>query len=106
MRFGQCAFISLFMCACLGAAQAVIMAETLKEHSELKLMPMQAVPVERAGQWTPPAERLADIIDEIKDQHGPAYCWALLMREAARVKRDEDNARVRKAEEAATTHEG
>ena len=88
MRFGQCAFISLFMCACLGAAQAVIMAETLKEHSELKLMPMKAVPVARAGQWTPPAERLADIIDELKERHGKELTWALLMREAARVKHE------------------
>lgn len=51
-------------------------------------MPMTAPPVERAGQWVPPAERLADIIDELKERHGKELTWALLMREAARVKHE------------------
>ena len=88
MRFGQWAFVSMCLCACLGAAQAIMMAETIKERAELKLMPMAALPVERAGQWTPPAERLADIIDELKERHGKELTWALLMREAARVKHE------------------
>lgn len=71
----------------LAAMTLWAMGETI-ERAEIKLMPMQAVPVERAGQWTPPAERLADIIDELKERHGKELTWALLMREAARVKHE------------------
>lgn len=72
----------------LAAMTLWAMGETI-ERAEIKLMPMQAVPVERAGQWTPPAERLADIVDEMKQAGYPAeIIWGYLMREAARVKHE------------------
>jgi hypothetical protein len=80
-------FVGAVHFAVLAFIAAWAMGETI-ERAEIKLMPMQVVPVERAGQWTPPAERLADIIDELKERHGKELTWALLMREAARVKHE------------------
>lgn len=99
-------FVGCFLCACLGMIQAWAMAETI-ERGELRLRPLPAVPVKHAGMWTPPADRLAAVIDEIESEHGAAYCWALLMREAARVKQNEMNAKIRKAEDdVMMAHEG
>lgn len=80
-------FVGAVHFAVLSAIAAWAMGETV-ERAELKLMPVQSLPVERAGQWTPPAERLADIIDELKERHGKELTWALLLREAARVKHE------------------
>lgn len=87
MWFFRWLFASMCLCACLGAIQAWAMAETI-QRAELKLMPARAVPVATAGMWSPPCERLAAIVDEINQSHGREYTWALLMREAARVKHE------------------
>lgn len=87
MKFGQWLFVSMCLCACLGAAQAVIMAETLKERSELKLMPVRTLPVNFPA-LTTASDRLAGAVDELKREYGNEYTWALLMREAARVKHE------------------
>lgn len=71
----------------LAAMTLWAMGETV-ERAELKLMPARVVPVATAGMWSPPCERLAAIVDEINESHGREYTWALLMREAARVKHE------------------
>lgn len=80
-------FVGCVAAIVLAAMQIWAMAETI-ERAELKLMPARVVPVATAGMWTPPCERLAAIVDEINQSHGREYTWALLMREAARVKHE------------------
>lgn len=80
-------FVGAVHFAVLSAIAAWAMGETV-ERAELKLMPVRAVPVATAGMWSPPCERLAAIVDEINQSHGREYTWALLMREAARVKHE------------------
>jgi len=83
-RFGWCCCGAVSV---LAAMTLWAMGETIK-RAELKLMPARVVPVATAGMWTPPCERLAAIVDEINQSHGREYTWALLMREAARVKHE------------------
>lgn len=80
-------FVGCVAAIVLAAMQIWAMGETI-ERAELKLMPARAVPVATAGMWSPPCERLAAIVDEINESHGREYTWALLMREAARVKHE------------------
>lgn len=80
-------FVGAVHFAVLAFIAAWAMGETV-ERAELKLMPVRAVPVATAGMWSPPCERLAAIVDEINESHGREYTWALLMREAARVKHE------------------
>lgn len=80
-------FVGAVHFAVLAFIAAWAMGETI-ERAEIKLMPVRAVPVATAGMWSPPCERLAAIVDEINESHGREYTWALLMREAARVKHE------------------
>ena len=61
MKFGQWLFVSMCLCALLGAVQAKMATDILKEQTEIKMMPMRAAPAKRtATYWEPPSERLND----------------------------------------------
>lgn len=81
-------FVSMCLCAGLGALQARAMAETIEiERAELRLMPMTTLPANFPA-LTTPSDRLAAVIDELRREYGKEMTWALLMREAARVKHE------------------
>lgn len=82
-RFGWCCCGAVSV---LAAMTLWAMAETI-ERAELKLMPLTTLPVKFAELQTP-SDRLAAVIDELRREHGKEYTWALLMREAARVKHE------------------
>lgn len=86
MWTARCLFVSMCLCAGLGALQARAMAETIK-RAELRLMPMTTLPASFPV-LTTPSDRLASVVDELRREYGKEMTWALLMREAARVKHE------------------
>jgi hypothetical protein len=79
-------FVGCVAAFVLAAMQIWAMGETI-EKAELRLMPMTALPVKFAELQTP-SDRLANVIDELRREYGKEMTWALLMREAARVKHE------------------
>ncbi len=97
MKFGQWLFVSMVLCACLGAAQAKMATDILKENSELRLMPMKSLPVKVPTLLTA-EERLMTAIEDFVNLYGRPVAYVALLREAARIKHDDENVLERLAD--------
>lgn len=97
MRFGQWLFVSMCLCACLGAAQAKMATDILKEQAELRMLPVKQLPINVPALRTP-EDRLMDAIDDFTKHHGRLLAYAVLIREAARIKHDDENVLERLAD--------